>query len=237
MGGRTGARWAALGIVLVMAVTSLAAIAWRSQAESLPANELVVRIDPRSVIVRPVVLAKGGERFVSAIDHLKPYAAINGTFYSSAYAPLGDIVADGKLINKGKYPSAFVVSKSGRASIVWRKDASFGSSGYNAVLAAGPRLVREGKVRIEPTADGFSNRALEIVAPRSGVGVTKSGTIVLVVDRDPVNLTTFAEHMRKLGCIEAMNLDGGPACGLYYQGKTLSEATLPMTSMLVFCKK
>lgn len=230
-------RWMAVAIALIVVATTLSTIALRPRADASVANEFVVRIDPRTVSVRPVVLAKGGERFADAISHLKPYAAINGTFYDKDYKPLGDIVADGKLINKGRYPSAFVITKSGRASVAWRKDASFASRGYSAALAGGPRLVRDGKVDIDPIADGFSKRALEIIATRSGVGVTKSGNIVLVVEGDPMTLADFAERMRAQGCDEAMNLDGGPACGLYFRGRTLSEATLPMTNLLVFYEK
>ena len=230
-------RWLVICVAVVVASTVGAVIAAKPKTAQRPANELVVRLNPHDLDVRPVVMAKGGEKFADAIKRLNPYAAINGTYYDSNYKPEGDIVANSKLINKGKRPSAFVVTKDGRAAVIWRKDASFAASGYQAVLAAGPRLVRDGKIQIDPQADGFSAKALQIAAPRSGVGVTRDGIIVLVVDRDPVRLADFAKHMWNLGCVEAMNLDGGPACGLYYKGKTLCEATLPMTNMLVFYKK
>ncbi len=226
-----------IGVAVVVVLVAGGVIVAKPRPVPRPANELVVRLNPDDVVAYPGVMAKGGEKFADVMKCLKPYAAINGTYYDRDFKPEGDIIAGGKLLNKGKRPSAFVVTKSGHAAVVWRKDASFASSGYDAVLAAGPRLIRDGKVQIDPEADGFSMKALEVVAPRSGVGVTREGIIVLVVDRDPVRLADFAEHMWHLGCIEAINLDGGPACGLYYKGKTLCEPTLPMTNMLVFDEK
>jgi len=78
-------------------------------------------------------------------------------------------------------------------------------------IGGGPMLVVNGKV-VAPRGCGY----LCSMNPRTGVGVTKTGKILLVtVDgRIPrwsvgMTLTDFANEMKSLGAVNAMNLDGG----------------------------
>lgn len=98
-------------------------------------------------------------------------------------------------------------------------------------------LLHKGKVSLNPTADGFSESSLKVVASRSGVGLTKSGKFIMAVCTDPVTLEQFAGVIQSLGVVEAMNLDGGPASGLYHDGRTIVDARLQMTNLLVVYKK
>ena len=78
-------------------------------------------------------------------------------------------------------------------------------------VGGGPMLVSAGKI-VAPTGCGY----LCSTNPRTGVGVTTKGRILLVtVDgRNPgwsagMTLVAFAKEMRALGAVQAMNLDGG----------------------------
>lgn len=186
--------------------------------------------------IRPV-LARGGEHFSKIIDRLQPYAAINGTFYDERLHPLGDVFINGKLVNRGAYRHAIAITGKGSVSFIERRNGRFNWSGYRSGLAAGPRLVHDGKIVLDPVADGFTLRSRSVRAWRSGVGITKAGKLLLVTAKKSLTLDQFAETMLDLGSVEAMNLDGGAACGLYYHGRTLANPTIPMTSVLVVYKK
>jgi len=93
-------------------------------------------------------------------------------------------------------------------SLTW----SLGSwSDVETSIGGGPMLVAKGKI-VSPTGCGY----LCSVNPRTGVGVTKSGKILLVtVDgrnsgwSAGMTLVNFAKEMKSLGAVNAMNLDGG----------------------------
>lgn len=200
----------------------------------------VVKIQAgKGVEIRPVLASDHGaksESFRKVVERARPVAAINGTFYSPELIPLGDVVIDGKVMYRGGYPNAIAMRKNGRIEMIRRTGKRFDWSGYKAALASGPRLVHRGLIDLNPTADGFSKKSLVIVAPRSGIGLTRSGELLMVVQDDAVTLAEFAQTMLEAGAVEAMNLDGGPACGLYHDGKMIVDAPLPMTNVLCVFK-
>lgn len=221
-----------LGIVLVIAGTSL----WGRNP-----NLKVVEIQlGRGIEIRPAMTnakSPDQETFQDMVSRLKPYAAINGTYYDENIKPLGDIVIGGKVVNQGHYPNAIAITKSGKVEFIRGEKGRFNWSGYEAGLAAGPRLVHRGKVSLDPVADGFSRRSLTITAYRCGVGITKNNKLLLVTMREQVTLAEFAKTMLDLGAVEAMNLDGGGACGLYRDGKYLAIPPLPMSNILAVYRK
>ncbi len=205
-----------------------------------PQHLYVVRLPIKDIEIRPV-LCKGkaskSETFAEVIGRTKPYAAINGTFYDPDMKPLGDIVCDGKLINRGHYPNALAVTNAGKVGFVQRKGRRFDWTGYKVALAAGPRLVHKRQVKINMNADGFSKAGLTKRAVRSAVGITAKQELLLVVETDWVTIPELAQTMVDLGAVEAMNLDGGPASGLYHDGKTLVSPMLRMTNVLTVAKR
>lgn len=201
----------------------------------------VIRISlGKALELRPVLASEYGaksESFRQMLKRVRPHAAINGTFYTPEMTPLGDVLIDGKVVRRGGYPNAIAVRRDGGLEMVRRTGRKFDWTGYKVALAAGPRLVHKGKIALDPTKDGFSSRALVIVAARSGVGLTKSGDLLMVVQTKPVKLADFAKTMLDAGAAEAMNLDGGPACGLYHNGEVTVDALLPMTNILCVVKR
>lgn len=82
------------------------------------------------------------------------------------------------------------------------------------ILAAGPMLVRNGKVDISmPTNSGFASTR----SPRTAVAIDATGTKVSLVTIDGrisghsngVNLSDLAAHLISVGATSAINLDGG----------------------------
>jgi exopolysaccharide biosynthesis protein len=224
--------------MLVLITAIAVALGYASKSRTADVNLKVVEIDPNQGIeIRPVISLGKQETFTGMMDRLHPYAAINGTYYDHDWKPLGDILIDGKLVNRGTQRNAVAITKSGKINFIRRKGKHFNWSGYWMGLAAGPRLIHKGKIALDPVADGFSRHSLEIKAWRSGIGKTAKGKLLLVTAQESLTLLQFARKMRNLGSIEAMNLDGGGACALYHKGNYLAIPTLRMTNLLVVYKK
>lgn len=148
-------------------------------------------------------------------------ATINGSFFDTSKG--GSVVflrKDGKIINytrDGFNPyrenAGFVIDKSGKVSIIERP--SDDANGWESVdaqhlLVSGPLLIDEGEP-VHQSDDPFNaNRH-----PRTAAGITKDNHLIcLVVDgRSPnsygMSIAELTEIMLALGCIQAMNLDGG----------------------------
>ena len=205
-----------------------------------PPGVRVVEVDlSKGYRVEPVMAENRaeGDIFPEMVTRLRPYAAINGTFYDENKRPLGDVVIGGRLVNRGHYRSAIAVTDDGKVEFRHITGGRFDWSGYRAGLAAGPRLVHNGEVFLRPNEDGFTMSSLKVVAARSGVGLTRDDRLLMVTVTRPVTLAVFAAIMRDLGCVEAMNLDGGGACGLYRDGDILTLPGLMMANLLAVYKE
>jgi len=98
-------------------------------------------------------------------------------------------------------------------------------------LGGGPTLVKSGLVDISYNEEVFwdSGIGLDVENPRTAVGFTANNTVImLVVDgRQPQSngftLVSLAALMRDLGCVEAMNLDGGGSSQLAATGTLINR--------------
>ncbi|MCS7193111.1 MAG: phosphodiester glycosidase family protein, partial [Armatimonadetes bacterium] len=96
-----------------------------------------------------------------------------------------------------------------------------------------PRLLTDGRITVYPKAEGFRDKRLFRPARRSAVGTTKHGKIVFAVIVTPVTLTKAAKIMRSLGCVDAMNLDGGGSSALYCSGKFFVKPNRKLSTVLM----
>jgi len=89
------------------------------------------------------------------------------------------------------------------------------------VLISGPLLISDSKSQKLPDMSFTSKRH-----PRSCVGITKKSIIFIVVDGRSeqaagMSLIELQEYMLELGCIDAINLDGGGSSSLWTLDKGL----------------
>ncbi len=104
-------------------------------------------------------------------------------------------------------------------------------------VGAGPRLVTNGTITYEPEKEGFSSpKILSLGGRRSAIGVTRDGSVLLVIANGPT-VAQLAQVMIKLGAVHAMNLDGGASSGLYCNGNMLCSPGRELSNALVFVKK
>lgn len=109
----------------------------------------------------------------------------------------------------------------------------------SVAVSCGPTVVKNGKAYGNAStykAEGFTDpHVLEGASPRMAIGVKKDGTVVII--NASCSLAALSKVMLGLGCVNAMNLDGGASTTLYYQGSYLASPGTQLTNVLVFKKK
>ncbi len=98
--------------------------------------------------------------------------------------------------------------------------------GARTAISGGPVLVHEGKVqRIDPTGSGFESSSMVERHPRTAIGWNAQYYFFVEVDgRQPglsvgMTLEELGSYLARLGCDEALNLDGGGSAMLWAGGE------------------
>ncbi len=114
-------------------------------------------------------------------------------------------------------------------------------------LAAGPGLISNGEIHITSDEEVFFGTSIPDIHPRTAAGYTRDGHLILLVadgrqDKSRgVDLHELALIMRNLGCVEALNLDGGGSSTLVVNGQLINRpagGTVQrevMSALTVFC--
>ncbi|WP_145409557.1 phosphodiester glycosidase family protein [Paenibacillus xylanexedens] len=101
-------------------------------------------------------------------------------------------------------------------------------------VGAGPRLVKDGKISINPASEGFKDpKILNASGARSGIAIMADGSVLLATVSG-ATMKEWAAVMQKLGAKQAMNLDGGASSGMYAGGKMLTSPGRLLSNTLVF---
>jgi hypothetical protein len=93
--------------------------------------------------------------------------------------------------------------------------------GVETAMGGGPALVRDGKA--------IKMNGAEVRHPRTAIGWNKTHFFMVEIDgRQPslsvgMTLSELAAHMIKLGCEEAMNLDGGGSSTFWVYGQVMNS--------------
>jgi len=175
--------------------------------------------------------AKSGETTVSvsaskvtAVTHIDNQTGSNQATASATSIP---IPPDGYVI-LGPRQLLNGIKTGQRCAIRWEVRGNGG--GVRQVLEAGPRLLAGGHTKITAAEERFRADITSGRAPRSAFGLTATGEALLVtVDgRSPsesigATLQELTEIMRRLGAVDAVNLDGGGSTTLVINGKVRSS--------------
>jgi Phosphodiester glycosidase len=102
-------------------------------------------------------------------------------------------------------------------------------SRYPHIIGAGPLLVQNRQIVLDAKGEKFSNAFIAEKAIRSGICTTTTGTLMItaVHNRAGGYGPTLAEHaqlMQLMGCVDALNLDGGSSTSLYLGGQLLDRS-------------
>jgi hypothetical protein len=94
-------------------------------------------------------------------------------------------------------------------------------TGVRVAIGGGPMLVRDGKA--------MQWGGIQVRHPRSALGWNRDHFFLVEVDGRQSQLSVgmtfseFAEYLRKLGCEQAMNLDGGGSATLWVMGNVMNS--------------
>ena len=112
------------------------------------------------------------------------------------------------------------------------KDDSFKLDEMQWMISGAPDLVINGKISAAKLPPGFTDSRFTTSASyRTAIGVDKNGRLLLVCVKS-VKISELKEIMLKLGCINAINLDGGASSGMYYDGKVVTKPGRKRTTVL-----
>ena len=97
------------------------------------------------------------------------------------------------------------------------EEEGFSLDGVTQLIAGAPRLVKNGEICNEQEPQFSGDRFTETyVSGRTAAGVTADGKLIFL--QAGATLPQLKEAMLALGCVNAVNLDGGASVGMYYNG-------------------
>ena len=113
------------------------------------------------------------------------------------------------------------------------------------IISGGPYLVKDGEIYIDTYAEKL--QTIGGRNPRTAIGYTKNNDLILVaVDGREgssvgLTLTELGAFMKKLGCVNAINLDGGGSTVMYVNGRIVNNPPqiggIALSNAVVIAKK
>lgn len=114
-------------------------------------------------------------------------------------------------------------------------------NGVKHIISGGPYLVKNGEVFVDMTAQKLG--AIGGRNPRTAVGYTSDNNLILLTadgrEGSSIGMTLMelARFMKSLGCIGAINLDGGGSTVMYVNGNVVNKPQarggIPLSNALV----
>jgi exopolysaccharide biosynthesis protein len=184
--------------------------------------------------------SKGDERFLQMVRRHKAALTASGTFFSmdAQKRVMGNMVAKGTFLKFSpweNYGTTLGIRSGNRPEMITaRVEGKPKWDEHWFSITAGPRLLKNGQIWLNPKKEGFTDRSMmEGKALRSAIGFPAHGrTLLLVTFMTPTTLQKEAQIMRDLGCQEAMNLDGGTSVALAKGGKILKSPGRKLTNVI-----
>ncbi len=205
---------------------------------STPVHVVYADLNDKDVKVTVAISKRGrgsSEPASSIVSRTRPTAAITGTFFDTrTLIPTGDIQICGTRVHSGCVGSALCITKDNQAKVIPCKQRSeYKNAPYETVLQAGPTLVMDGRISMNPRAEGFKDPRLFAATKKTAVGVTATNKIVLVSVNTPVSMRKLAKIVQRLGCTQAILLDGGTSTAMYAGGRFVSRPGRRLTNLLL----
>lgn len=144
---------------------------------------------------------------------------------------LGDSVSIGWISGRGDSLKIWDVPIANAEGKPGRRPARRFSSDWNDpdILGGGPLLIRDAKIHVAWESEVFFGTSIPNVHPRTAAGMTADNELILlVVDGRQsasrgVDLYELARILEDLGCVDALNLDGGGSSTMIVNGVLLNR--------------
>lgn len=190
--------------------TSHAEMVWQPVMSGIASatieNVISYRIDPhqyqfRLAFASPTAFVRDLAQQSAAL------IAINGGYFGRNFKPLGLRLSQFQVLNHKRLVSwwgVFYLDKN-TPKIVANRNYRYNKN-INFAIQAGPRLLVKGK----PTALKAGS------ADRSAICIDRQQNVILAVTNNHMlTLTEWAGALSHIGCVDALNLDGGTSSQLY----------------------
>ncbi len=155
-------------------------------------------------------------------------ATVKNGVVDGIYTSAVEIPKEGYVISG---PKEAILSLKGQKKLVLDVEYPEAFKNSKHIISGGPFLLKDGKIYIDAKEEKLT--AITGRNPRTLMGYTENNDLILVtVDgRETrsigMNLYEAAKYMQKLGCKNAINLDGGSSSVMYLNGKVTN--TPPQT--------
>ena len=182
----------------------------------------------------------GAEDFLPMVKRAHASIVVNGTFFSenSKKCVMGNMVKDGKFVKFSKWEKFGTTLGIKKDNVPEMKTYEFEGrpawENHWFSITAGPRLLKNGQPFIYPRKEGFRDPDVLGIANRNAIGFNKSGNILYIgVFPSEYTLKKLADVMKKIGCYQAMNIDGGGSQALSINSKIYFSNSRPLTNVII----
>ncbi|WOD41125.1 phosphodiester glycosidase family protein [Nodosilinea sp. E11] len=166
-----------------------------------------------------------GETVVTVINGVVTAQQATGAIGSSSIA----IPPEGYVLALRAYATAAQALPPGQPVTLESELLPASLAPFPNIVGGGPLLIRDRTLVLDARLEQFSAAFGTQAAPRSAIGLTASGEILLVaVHNSPLGpgptLDQLAQIMIQLGSTDALNLDGGSSASLYLGGRLINRS-------------
>ncbi len=171
---------------------------WGAEYTSLVDNETVITVQNNQVLQQRTLGSAGQDTLpIPQGGYILTLRAFNSA--ANSFSPGTNVT-----ITQQSFPSTF--------------------DNFPHILGAGPLLLSNGQIVLNAQQEGFSNNFITGRAPRSVLGITPNRHIKLIAIQNRIGgrgptLRETAQILQRLGCSQALNLDGGSSSSLYLSGQ------------------
>lgn len=223
----------------------------------------ILVIDPDQVEIRSVRAAEGGQMVEELSREHNAIAGINGGFWNEARKPVGILksggvwhgfakkkrVAIGWNENNEAVIDRLLTAQEGDEVVVLPQFDHSSSEDWDQcthIVGGAGFLVCDGKVIEDQEQEGITIKSfITRKHCRTAIGILEDGCWVVVVVSGPLKyisgftIPELAAYMKQLGCVDAMNLDGGSSTRLYYDGtiKNSNRIARKVSDAILFYEK
>lgn len=238
-------------------------IEYREEAVTPFTKVHILVINPDEVEIRSVRAAEGGQSVESLSKEHNAKAAINGGFWNDARKPIGILKSGGvwhRLPKKKRVAIGWnedneavidrlLTTKEGEEVVVLPQFDHSSPEDWDRcahIVGGAGFLVCDGKVIHDQEQENITIKTfITRKHCRTSIGILEDGRWVVVVVSGPLKyisgftLPQLAAYMKQLGCIDAMNLDGGSSARLYYDGSIKNSNRKPrkVSDIIIFFEK
>ncbi|HEY9633679.1 MAG TPA: phosphodiester glycosidase family protein [Coleofasciculaceae cyanobacterium] len=205
-----------------------------------PETFITIGLANNATQANSVTVNNGDEPFEKLVARHQAAVVANGTFFSkdAQKRVMGNMVAAGQFLNYSRwenYGTTLGIRAGNQLEMITARVE--GKPEWNQhwfSLTCGPRLIKQGKIWLSPKTEGFADPHVLNVGGRTAIGFPANRQqLFLITFLAGLSLQQEAEIMKAIGCVEAMNLDGGASEALAHKGEILVPAGRNLTNVIV----